>query len=171
MGVVDCYHGSTVNAHMKSGLMLVGWIAVSFLAAALGGLATSGSVRDWYPTIAKPGWTPPSWVFGPVWTLLYISMGVAAWLVWNSADADGRRIALAVFFVQLVLNPLWSVIFFGWHRPGWAAVEIVMLWLAILGTVILFWKIRPLAGAILLPYLVWVSFAAVLNLAIWNLNR
>lgn len=160
-----------VNTAMKSTLMLLAFVTVCFLAAGLGGLATSGSVREWYPTIAKPSWTPPSWVFGPVWTVLYISMGVAAWLVWKSGDAPMVRPALAVFFVQLGLNALWSVIFFGWHRPGWAAVEIVALWLAILGTVILFWKVRPLAGAILVPYLGWVSFAAALNLAIWNLNR
>jgi tryptophan-rich sensory protein len=160
-----------VNSLLKSVLMLVVFVVVSFLAAGLGGLATSGAVRDWYPTIAKPSWTPPSWLFGPVWTLLYISMGVAAWLVWKSGNTGAVRVALAVFFVQLGLNAMWSVIFFGMHRPGWAAVEIVMLWLAILATVILFWKIRPLAGAILLPYLAWVGFASVLNIAIWNLNR
>lgn len=158
------------NARIKSAIMLVLWMIISFMAAAIGNVCTSGSVREWYPAIAKPDWTPPSWVFGPVWTALYFSLGVAAWLVWKEGR-HGNRLALTVFMMQLALNAMWSVIFFGWRQPGWAAVEIVVLWLFIVATVILFGRVRPLAGLILVPYLLWASFASVLNIAIWRLNR
>lgn len=148
-------------------LMLAGFVVASFAAAALGGMTTASSVRDWYPTIAKPAWTPPSWIFGPVWTTLYVMMAVAAWLVWRRAGWCG---ALVWFAVQLALNATWSPVFFGWHRIGLALVNIVLLWLAIAGTTVAFWRVRPAAGVLFVPYLAWVSFAATLNFAIWRLN-
>jgi tryptophan-rich sensory protein len=149
-------------------LVLAVFVAASFAAAALGGLATAGSVRDWYPTIAKPAWTPPSWLFGPVWTILYAMMGVAAWLVWRRVGWSG---ALVWFGVQLALNATWSPVFFGLHRIGLALVNIGLLWLAIARTTIAFWRVMPMAGWLFVPYLAWVSFATALNFAIWQLNR
>jgi translocator protein len=148
-------------------LMLGGFVVASFAAAALGGATTANSVRDWYPTIAKPTWTPPSWIFGPVWTALYAMMAVAAWLVWRRAGWGG---ALIWFAVQLALNATWSPVFFGLHRIGLALVNIVLLWLAIAGTTVAFWRVMPTAGMLLVPYLAWVSFAAMLNFALWRLN-
>jgi tryptophan-rich sensory protein len=148
-------------------LVLGGFCVASFAAAAIGGTVTSDSVRDWYPTIAKPSWNPPSWVFGPVWTALYAMMAVAAWLVWRRAGWGG---ALLWFAVQLALNATWSPVFFGMHRIGLALVNIVLLWLAIVVTTVAFWKVTPAAGWLFVPYLAWVSFATMLNLAIYRLN-
>jgi translocator protein len=148
-------------------LVLAGFVVASFAAAALGGLATANSVREWYPTIAKPAWTPPSWIFGPVWTALYAMMAVAAWLVWRRAGWGGAQVWFAV---QLALNATWSPVFFGLHRIGLALVNIVLLWLAIVGTTVAFWRVTPVAGWLFVPYLVWVSFATALNFAIWRLN-
>jgi benzodiazapine receptor len=149
-------------------LVLAGFLAISFGVAALGGVSTANSVRDWYPTIAKPAWTPPSWLFGPVWTALYAMMAVAAWLVWRRAGWAG---ALVWFAAQLVLNAAWSPVFFGLHRIGLALLNIVLLWLAIAGTTAAFWRVQPAAGVLLVPYLTWVSFAVALNFAIWRLNK
>ncbi|MEI8315959.1 MAG: TspO/MBR family protein [Verrucomicrobiota bacterium] len=151
-------------------VVLGGFCVASFVAAAIGGTATGGAVQDWYPTLAKPSWTPPAWLFGPVWTLLYIAMAVAAWLVWRRVGWDGARLALLMFFIQLTLNAVWSVVFFGLRNPGAAFAEIVVLWVAIVVTTLLFWKVTPTAGWLFLPYLVWVSFATALNFAIWRLN-
>ena len=154
----------------NSWVVLGGFCVASFAAAAIGGTATGGSVRDWYPTLAKPAWNPPAWLFGPVWTVLYIAMAVAAWWVWQRAGWAGARWALTLFFVQLAVNAAWSVIFFGLRNPGAAFAEIVVLWGTIVATTLLFWKISPAAGWLFLPYLAWVSFAAVLNFTIWRLN-
>jgi tryptophan-rich sensory protein len=148
-------------------LALVGFVVLTLSVAALSGAATADTVRSWYPSINKPSWTPPSWLFGPVWTLLYLMMAVAAWLVWRQAGWGG---ALVMFGVQLLLNALWSPLFFGWQQIGWAFVDIVALWLAILATTILFWQVVPAAGILFLPYLAWVSFATALNFALWRLN-
>ncbi len=137
--------------------------------AALGATATATSVESWYPSLAKPPWTPPSWLFGPVWTALYAVMAVAAWLVWRTR-APARRAALAVFAVQLVLNGLWSWLFFGWHEIGLALVDVALLWLAIIATIRVFARVRTAAAWLLVPYLAWVSFAMALTLAIWRLN-
>jgi len=147
--------------------MLVGFVVASFAAAALGGVTTASSVRDWYPTIAKPTWTPPSWIFGPVWTALYAMMAVAGWLVWRRVGWGG---ALVWFAVQLSLNAAWSPVFFGLQRIGLALVNIILLWLAIAGTTVAFWRVMPAAGILFVPYLAWVSFASALNFAIWRLN-
>ena len=150
--------------------VLCGFVAASFTAAAIGGTATSRAVRDWYPTLVKPAWNPPAWLFGPVWTVLYLAMAVAAWLVWRRAGWAGARLALTLFMVQLTLNAAWSIIFFGLRNPGAAVVEVMVLWAAILGTLVLFWQVSVPAGILFIPYLAWVSFATVLNFAIWRLN-
>ena len=147
-------------------------IALPLLVGGLSGLATARGVQEWYPTLSKPPFNPPSWVFGPVWTLLYLMMGVAAFLVWQKGwELGAVKAALILFAVQLVLNGLWSILFFGMRSPGLAFVEILVLWVAIGGTVVLFWRVSPVAGMLLLPYEAWVSFAAVLNGSIWFLNR
>lgn len=148
-------------------LALVGFLLASFAVAALGSATTVNSVREWYPTIAKPEWTPPSWLFGPVWTVLYVMMSVAAWLVWRRVGWGG---ALVWFAVQLALNATWSPVFFGMHKIGLALVNIVLLWLAIVGTTVAFWRVSPVAGWLFVPYLAWVSFAAALNFALWRMN-
>lgn len=151
----------------RSGLTLVAWVLLAFAAAAIGGFFTPG---EWYATLKKPAWNPPSWVFGPVWTVLYATMGVAAWLVWRRGGFAGQRAALSLYLVQLGLNALWSPLFFGLRQPGLAFADIVLLWLAVLGTVVAFGKARLLAGLLLVPYLAWVTFASVLNFTLWRLN-
>ena len=149
---------------------LVVSILICFIAAGLGSMATTTQIPGWYAELTKPSWTPPSWLFGPVWTILYLAMAVAAWLVWRQTGLVAVRWPLTWFGVQLVLNTLWSVIFFGLHQPGWAAFEIGWLWAAILITLLSFWSRSKIAGLLLVPYLLWVSFAAVLNVSIWRLN-
>jgi benzodiazapine receptor len=148
---------------------LVAWLIGSFIAAGIGG-AASVQAGAFYAQIARPDWAPPSWVFGPVWTVLYALMGIAAWLVWRVGGFRTARSALTMFIAQLALNALWSWLFFGWQRADLAFADIVLLWALILATSIAFWKIRPLAGALLIPYLLWVSFAGALNYSIWQLN-
>jgi tryptophan-rich sensory protein len=150
---------------------LIGFLLLSFSAAAIGNLATSSSVDGWYQTIQTPSWGPPNWVFGPVWTVLYITIGVAGWLVWRRRRWTQMRVAMLWFAAQLVLNALWSLIFFGLQAPGWAATEIVVLWIAVGGTVITFWRHSAWASVLLLPYWAWVTFAAALNFAIWRMNQ
>jgi translocator protein len=151
-------------------LVLAAFLAASFVVAAVGGMFTAAAMPEWYMTLAKPAFNPPSWIFGPVWTALYIMMAVAAWLVWKASGFRGAAAALTVYGVQLGLNLAWSGIFFALRSPGWALVEIVVLWLAILATAVLFFRHSRAAGWLLMPYLLWVSFAAVLNGAIWRLN-
>ena len=140
---------------------------VCFAVAGLGGLATTPNIPNWYAGLAKPSWTPPGWLFGPVWSVLYLSMAVAAWLVWRKGNAV---VPLILFAVQLAFNAAWSWLFFGLHNPGAAFVDIVLLWAAIVATTIVFWRRSLVAGLLFVPYLAWVSFAAVLNFAIWRLN-
>jgi benzodiazapine receptor len=146
---------------------LVLWIAISMAAGFVGSRFMPG---EWYAALAKPSWNPPAAVFGPVWSTLYLLMGVAAWLVWRKAGFAGATLALSLFFIQLVLNSLWSYLFFGLHQPGWAFCELVVLWLVILATTIKFWQVSVPAGVLLLPYLGWVAFAGVLNWTLWRLN-
>ena len=138
----------------------------------LSGLITRESVVTWYPTLVKPIFNPPNWIFAPVWTLLYILMGIAAGMVWSS-DTDIKTIkkALGFFAIQFGLNALWSYLFFGLHNPLLALVEIILLWLMIYETYNLFKKIDKVTGFLLLPYLAWVSFATILNASIWWLNK
>jgi tryptophan-rich sensory protein len=151
-------------------LALLGLLAVSAAAAALGGLFTASSVTTWYPTLTKPSWTPPADLFGPVWTLLYALIAVGAWIVWRQGGLRANAAAFTAYGAQLVLNCAWSWIFFVQRSPGWACVEICVLWLVILITVVLFFRRSRLAGWLLVPYLLWVGYAAVLNFAIQRLN-
>lgn len=146
-------------------------IAISELAGIIGSVFTAPSITGWYAGIIKPALNPPSWVFGPVWTTLFVLMGISAFLIWKKGlDRKDVKIALGTFLGQLVLNTLWSIIFFGLHSPGGALVEIVFLWFAILATIITFAKISQPAAWLLVPYIFWVSFAMYLNYAIWSLN-
>jgi benzodiazapine receptor len=150
------------------------WGLIVFLAICLaigfaGSFATRPNIDTWYAELAKPSWTPPDSVFGPVWTALYLLMGLSAWLVWRKENAK-RTIPLILFFFQLALNFAWSWIFFAAHNPGAAMVEIFLLWVAILLTIIAFWKTTCPAGILMIPYLLWVSYASALNFAIWRLN-
>jgi translocator protein len=176
-------------------------IAISESAGIIGSIFTAPSIPTWYAALAKPVLNPPAWIFAPVWTALFAFMGISLFLIWSSYASpahkatdeqskatDGQRkkeikIALGVFFIQLTLNVLWSIIFFGLHDPGLAFLNIIALWIAIAGTIIAFYKISPpssniwtteghgkLAAYLLLPYIIWVSFAAYLNYAIWMLN-
>jgi tryptophan-rich sensory protein len=148
---------------------LLAWLVGSFIAAGIGG-AASIEAGPFYAQLVRPGWAPPASIFGPVWTVLYALMGIAAWLVWRVGGFRPAKAALTLFLVQLAFNALWSWLFFGWHRGAWAFADILLLWALILATLIAFWRIRPLAGALLLPYLVWVSFASALNYSVWQLN-
>jgi benzodiazapine receptor len=142
---------------------------VTFTAAAIG---ASGSIEAdaFYDQLVQPAWAPPPGLFGPVWTLLYVLMAIAAWLVWRAEGLRTARMALGLFLVQLALNSLWSWLFFVWNLGGMAFVEVVLLWILIVVTLVAFWRVRPLAGVLLAPYLMWVSFAAALNYALWQLN-
>jgi tryptophan-rich sensory protein len=150
---------------------IAGFLLVCVAAGAMGSAFTARAIPEWYAALQKPPWTPPDRVFGPVWSALYLMMGLAAWLVWRKAGWTGATTALALFCVQLVLNVLWSALFFGMRAPGAAFIEIVLLWVMIAATLVSFWKITPAAGALLAPYLLWVAFAAALNLAVWRMNR
>ena len=160
----------TLAAPVHPKLALTACLAVCLAAGGLGSFATAAKIPTWYATLSKPSWNPPSWVFGPVWTTLYVLMAVAAWMIWMRAEQPGAGRALGWFGIQLVLNALWSFVFFGMERPGAAFVEIVALWLAIILTIAAFRAISPIAAALLLPYLAWVTFASVLNATLWRLN-
>lgn len=147
----------------------IGWLAVCFVAAAIGALA-SIQAGSFYLSLVRPAWAPPASVFGPVWTVLYAAMAIAAWLVWREGGFRRARSALMLFLAQLALNAVWSWLFFAWHLGALAFFDILLLWILIVATLIAFWRIRPLAGALLIPYLLWVSFAAVLNYTVWQLN-
>ena len=145
------------------------WLMVVFIAAAFGALA-SAQAGDFYAQLNQPSWAPPAWLFGPVWSMLYLMMGVAAWSVWDKSGFSQARTAFALFFIQLVLNASWSWLFFHWHFGLISCVDIVILWLMIIANIITFWQQKPLSGLLLLPYLAWVTFAAVLNITLWILN-
>lgn len=154
----------------RDGVGLVGWVALVFLVASAGGYATSLSVQDWYQTLERPELNPPDAVFGPVWTVLFALMAVAAWRVWRRTGFAGAPLAIGLFLAQLVLNLGWSVLFFGMQRPDLALIEILILWPLILATLIAFWRHDRIASALLVPYLLWVGFAIYLNAAIVLLN-
>ena len=148
---------------------LLGWLVLSFAAAALGAVA-SVQAAAFYDQLVRPSWAPPPWLFGPVWTLLYVLMGVAAWLVWRAHGFKGARSALTLFIVQLGANALWSWLFFAWHQGALAFAEVVLLWCLIVATVASFRRLHAVAATLLLPYLAWVTFASVLTFSIWRLN-
>lgn len=150
---------------------LIAFLVICYGVAAIGAATTLPAVMPggWYSFLTKPAWTPPNWLFGPVWTLLYTAMAIAAWLIWRQAGSvAAARVPLALFTIQLLFNLSWTLIFFGQHLPEVAFLDIIFLWLAILATLLTFWRIRPLAGWLLLPYLIWVTFAAALNYSIWR---
>jgi tryptophan-rich sensory protein len=151
-------------------LSLIVLIGICYGAAWIGSVVTRPAINNWYAGLAKPSWRPPNWAFAPAWTVIYTLMAFAAWIVWNRHETLFVLPALCVFGIQLALNAAWSAIFFGLRRPGLAVIEIACLWVAILATVIQFWRIAPLAGWLLVPYLAWVSFAMVLNFTIWRMN-
>jgi benzodiazapine receptor len=139
------------------------------LAGIIGSVFTSSSITSWYATINKPSFNPPNWIFGPVWTILYLMMGISFYLIWVNYDKKSKN-AVIIFGVQLLLNTLWSILFFGLQSPLFAFIEIIILWIAILVTIILFYKVSKKAAILLVPYILWVSFAAVLNFSIWLIN-
>jgi tryptophan-rich sensory protein len=161
-----------LDMKIKDIVKLVISIIACLAAGAIGSIFTRQAIPTWYATLEKPAFNPPNWLFAPVWTLLYIMMGIAAFLVWRRGLENRQvRIALIVFLVQLVLNALWSVVFFGLESPLYGLIVIAALWVAILFTVLKFYRISLTASVLLWPYLLWVTFAAVLNVSIWLLNR
>jgi benzodiazapine receptor len=153
----------------KQILGLVGWLVLSFAASAVGAVA-SIQAKSFYGQLAQHNWAPPPGIVGPMWTVLYALMGIAAWLVWRSGGFRPNRQALTLFLLQLALNALWSWLFFAWHRGVLALADVLVLWILIVATLVAFWRVRPLAGALLIPYLLWVSFASALTYSIWQLN-
>jgi translocator protein len=148
-------------------LALIVLLILCFAVAVVGGWATAPNIPNWYAGLAKPPWTPPGWIFGPVWSVLYLTMALAAWLVWRR----GNPVApMTLFSIQLAFNAAWSWLFFGLHSPGAAFIDVLLLWIAIATTTVVFWRRSTLAGVLFVPYLIWVSFAAALNFAIWRLN-
>lgn len=145
-------------------------LVISQLTGALGALFTVSSVSSWYPTLNKPPFTPPNWLFGPAWTLLYILMGISFYLVWRQKINKKIKTALAIFVIQLILNLFWSMIFFGFKNPSFALLEIVVLWFFILLTIVKFLPLSKKAAYLLIPYLLWVTFATILNFSIVRLN-
>jgi tryptophan-rich sensory protein len=153
---------------MRNSIALVAFLVVVFIAASFGAIFQPGA---WYAGLDKPSFNPPNWVFAPVWTVLYVLMAVAAWLVWRErGSVAAAAVPLAAWLVQLVLNAMWSWLFFGQHEMGLALVDITALWFAIVVTIALFWRVNHLASWLLVPYLAWVSFAMLLNAALWRLN-
>jgi tryptophan-rich sensory protein len=152
---------------LESAISLIVSVVLALAAAASGAIFKPGS---WYKALAKPPWRPPDWLFGPVWMILYGMMAFAAWLVYEAAGFAGAGTALGIYLVHLLLNAGWSAVFFGMKSPGWGLVEVIGLWASILATIVAFLPVDTTAGLLLLPYLAWVSFAAVLNFRIWQLN-
>ncbi len=164
-------HGQSAAHPSRAGqtLGLLGWLALTGAAAAAGGVA-SADAGSFYGQLARPDWAPPPWLFAPVWTVLYVLMSIAAWLVWRARGWRGAPAALGVYAAQLAPNALWTWIFFGWHRGAWAFGESLVLWLLIVATIALFWRVRRLAAVLLLPYATWVAFASALTYVTWALN-
>lgn len=157
---------------MKVTVKLICSVFVCLLTGFLGSFLTMDSVSTWYADLSKPSFTPPDWAFGVVWPILYVMMGISAFLIWNKGIGSKQaRVALGLFILQLILNSLWTPIFFGLNMMALALVEIVLLWVAILITIFAFWRISKTAAYLLIPYILWVSFAIVLNAALWYLNR
>ncbi|ABM31027.1 TspO/MBR family protein [Paracidovorax citrulli] len=150
-------------------LALASWLLLCFIAAGTGSVA-SVQAPQFYAQLVQPPWAPPPGVFGPVWSVLYTLMGIAAWLVWREPAGKARRQALALFCAQLALNALWSWLFFQWHRGAWALADIALLGICVAATFVAFLRLRTLAGLLLLPYLAWISFAGALNYTLWRMN-
>ena len=156
---------------MADMIKLLVCLAGTFGAAAIGSVATTPAIATWYAALNKPFFNPPNWIFGPVWTILYLLMAVSAWLVWRRGlDAPFVKIALTFFILQLIFNALWSIAFFGMHSPFWAFILIIVLWALILLTIIYFYKIDAVAGWLMVPYICWVTIASLLNFGVFILN-
>lgn len=149
---------------------LIVFLVICFAAAGIGSAVTTPQIDGWYANLTKPSWNPPNWIFGPVWSTLYVAMAVAAWLVWRQSGIAAAKVPLALFGVQLALNTLWSCLFFGLENPGLAFTEVLLLWVAIAATMVTFWFRSKVAGLLFVPYLAWVTFAAFLNFTVWRLN-
>jgi tryptophan-rich sensory protein len=168
LGLATAFRGAMKSSRwVPLGLFLL----LAFAAAVIGALATYSGVQTWYPVLQKPAWTPPDWVFAPVWTLLYIAMAVAGWRAWRSETPFGARMIFRLYAAQLALNAFWSILFFGFQRPGVALIEIIVLWLVLIRILVRFRETDRVAAWLWAPYVLWVSFAAVLNAAIWDLNH
>lgn len=159
----------TALSKQKQVTGLISWLVLSFATSAVGA-AASIQAKTFYSQLLQPPWAPPASVFGPVWSVLFGLMALAAWLVWRNGGFRNNRLALSLFLVQLAVNALWSWLFFAWQLGAFAFVDILFLWALIAAAIALFWRVQPLAGAILIPYLLWVSFAAALNYSVWQLN-
>ena len=159
-----------MSVSTRNAMALLGFLAAVFAVSVIGAAATATSVNSWYASLVKPPFNPPNWLFGPVWTVLYIIIALAAWRIWRSPENPARRLGLVLFAIQLALNLLWSILFFGLQQPGIALAEIGVLLAFIAATGHFFLRVDRLAGLMFLPYLLWVAFAAVLNLSIWMLN-
>lgn len=162
-------HNPPILSPVRQTVGLLVWLALSFLTAWIGAVA-SINAPTFYGRLTQPDWAPPAWLFGPVWTTLFIMMAVAAWLVWRRGGFVAQRGPLLLFLAQLVFNALWSWLFFAWALGGWALADIAILWLLIAATIATFWRTSPLAGLLLVPYIAWVSFAGALNYTLWQLN-
>lgn len=145
-------------------------ILITQFAGVLGSVFTANSVTTWYQTLNKPSFNPPSWLFAPVWTTLYTLMGISSFIVWQNRNLPGAKLALTVYVIQLILNATWSILFFGLKNPGIAFAEIIILLIFIIINTVLFWRISTWAGILMIPYILWVSFATILNYNIWQLN-
>ncbi len=159
----------THPATRKQALGLAGWLVASLVTGGIGAIA-SASAASFYGELSQPSWAPPAWLFGPVWSVLYVFMGIAAWLVWREHGFGGASTALKLFVAQLFANALWTWIFFVWHQGALSLAEIVVLWLLIASTILAFWRLHRLAALLLVPYLAWVSFATALTASLWRLN-
>lgn len=157
-------------ATSRDWLVLAGFIALCLGAGAVGSWFTMPALDVWYAALRKPSWNPPNWVFAPVWTALYLTMAVAAWMVWRRAGVGAARTALILFVVQLILNVAWSALFFALRSPALGVAGIVALWAALVATIVSFGRISAGAAWLMIPYLVWVTFAGALNVAVWRLN-
>lgn len=157
---------------MSNSVKLIISILIPLAIGAVSGFFTTAEIPGWYQTINKPTWNPPSWIFGPVWTTLYVMMGIALFLIWKSdVSQTAKKTAIILFAAQLGLNFFWSFIFFNQHQPGWALVEIIVMWVSILLTIFAFAAVSKTGAWLLIPYISWVSFATILNYTIWQLNR
>jgi len=155
---------------VRDWVVLAGFVLLVFAISGAGAIIVADAPGTWYAGLAKPTFTPPGWLFGPVWTILYISMAVAAWLVWMRRSTKPVTRPLVVFGIQLFLNAIWTPLFFGLHNLQAAMIDLAALWISLLATIILFWRVRPSAGMLLLPYMAWTTFAGVLNFCIVQLN-
>jgi tryptophan-rich sensory protein len=152
-------------------LKLIVAVFICEIAGVIGSVFTVASIPAWYATINKPWFTPPNWLFGPVWTTLFLLMGISLYFIWDKGFSDKKsRLAIYVFAIQLALNVIWSILFFGLQNPFIAFTEIIVLWIAILANIVVFYRISKKAGILLVPYIVWVTIAALLNYSVWILN-